>query len=90
MWPKYKSKRKGIVAAPKKKSVKKKSSAKLSVASAGSDVSGAAALLFAGAAVILLGTLQNDNNIQLLLIGFGAALALISAVLLGMAIPKNK
>lgn len=53
------------------------------------DIGGAAALLFAGVCVILLGLLQHDN-LQLLMIGFGSALAFISAVLLGMAISKNK
>ncbi len=53
-----------------------------------SSIGGAAAILFAGTCIVLLGNLQ-EGNIELLLIGFGAALMFVAAVLLGMGINKK-
>ncbi len=52
-------------------------------------ITAAAALLFAGMAGVGLGSLQTQGNLELFLVGFGAAFIFIGAVLLGMSI-KSK
>ncbi len=56
----------------------------------GGIIFAATGILFAGACVILLGNLQEYENIQLLLIGFGAALLVLGGVVLGLAIRPTK
>ncbi len=53
-------------------------------------VNAAGAIIFGGAAVGYIGYLQPEESLKLVLIGFGCALALIGAVLLGMAISPAK
>lgn len=45
----------------------------------------AAGILFGGGAVVLLGIIQEQENLQLLLVGFGAALLVLGGTLVGMA-----
>lgn len=52
-------------------------------------VGAATALLIAGLAGVGLGSLQTQGNLELFLVGFGAAFIFIGAVLLGMSI-KSK
>ncbi len=47
-----------------------------------------AALLFAGGAVALLGCLQDNDDIKLLLVGFGAALLVVGGALTGTMLQK--
>lgn len=68
----------------------KKVSRKISVSSDTNSVAAASAILFAGAAVVLLGNIQGQDNIKLLLIGFGAALLVFGGVLLGAATKPSK
>lgn len=50
-----------------------------------SSLVAATSILFAGTAVILVGNIQYQDNIKLLLIGFGAAMLVFAGVLFGMA-----
>lgn len=68
---------------PTKKTTKK--TTRKSTSGEVSPVMSAAAILFAGSAVILLGIIQTRDNIELLLVGFGAALLVLGGVLLGIA-----
>ncbi len=65
-----------------KKSTKKRTS---NSNQSGSMILSAAAILFAGALIILLGNLQSLSNLKLLMVGFGAALLVFSGALLGIA-----
>ncbi len=67
----------------KKKAAAKKKTNALDLKT--SEVGGAAAILFAGAAVILMGSMQ-EGNLALVMVGFGSALAFVAAVLIGIAI----
>jgi hypothetical protein len=51
-----------------------------------SPVTAGAAVLFAGAAVTVLGLIQNQDNVKLLLVGFGSALLVLGGVILGLCI----
>ncbi len=51
-------------------------------------ISAGAATLFAATAVILVGNLQNQENLQLLLVGFGTCLLVLGAVILALATKK--
>ncbi len=73
---------------PAKKS--KKTVKKSSVNEQTNRIGAAAGILFAGAAVALLGTIQEQDNIKLLLIGFAAALLVLGGVVLGMATQSVK
>lgn len=68
---------------PAKKAVKKTTN-KATTNEVSPTLSGSA-ILFGGAAVILLGLMQSADNLQLLLVGFGAALLVLGGALLGMA-----
>lgn len=73
--------------ATKKKSTKKNGSK--SLAQADNKIVAATALVFAGACIGYIGTMQGQET-ELLLLGFGSALAFLGAVLLGMAISPVK
>lgn len=62
-----------------KKAVRKNSSQDSNVITAASGI------LFAGVAVAIMGNLQDNDDIKLLLIGFGAALLVVGGVLLSCA-----
>lgn len=64
----------------KKAKTTKKSNGDISPVTAGS------AVLFAGAAVVVLGLIQERDNIKLLLVGFGSALLVLGGVILGLCI----
>lgn len=49
------------------------------------NLAAATATLFGGGAVILIGILQSNDDIKLLLVGFGAALLVLGGVLVGMS-----
>lgn len=68
---------------PAKKAVKKTTN-KATTNEVSPTLSGSA-MLFGGASVILLGLMQSTDNLQLLLVGFGAALLVLGGALLGMA-----
>lgn len=68
----------------------KKKTNKRIVNDANGKISAAAATIFGGAAVGYIGYLQPEESLKLLLIGFGCALAMFGAVLLGMAISPAK
>lgn len=51
---------------------------------------GAAAILFGGAAVIVIGLVQTNDDIKLLLVGFGAAFLVLGGVLVGMCTKPYK
>lgn len=65
-----------------KKAVTKK---KTPVAGDTNRLFAAASILFGGCAVILIGIVQGNNDIKLLLVGFGAALLVLGGVLVGMS-----
>ena len=50
----------------------------------------AAAVLFAGVCIILLGNIQGVTNLKLLMVGFGAALLVMGGALLGNAAKTTK
>lgn len=54
------------------------------------NLTAAAASLFGGAVVVLIGTLQRNDDIKLLLVGFGAALLVLGGVLVGMSTKPRK
>lgn len=72
-----------------KRTTAKKSLRKVIPQDAG-NLSAAAATLFGGAAVVLIGTLQRNDDIKLLLVGFGAALLVLGGVLVGMSTKPRK
>ncbi len=56
-------------------------------------VSAGAALLIGGALLGIIGNMQTNDNVKLLLVGFASALLVIAGVVLGMAVsntPKKK
>ena len=63
---------------------------KQSVNSEVANLAAATATLFGGAAVILIGILQNNDDIKLLLVGFGAALLVLGGILVGMSTKPRK
>lgn len=50
----------------------------------------ATGILFAGSCVVLLGNIQEYENIQMLLVGFGSALLILGVVILALAIKPIK
>lgn len=68
----------------KKKAAKKKSNTLQS-----SQMVCAASILFAGVCVILIGNWQDNERIQLLLVGFGSALLVVGGVLSFLATQKK-
>ena len=48
-------------------------------------LTGAASILFGGCAVMLIGIVQTNDDIKLLLVGFGAAFLVLGGVLVGMS-----
>jgi hypothetical protein len=78
-------KQKELFMPAKKAKTTKKSNSEVSPITAG------AAVLFAGAAVTILGIIQNQDNVKLLLVGLGSALLVLGGVILGLAIkPSSK
>lgn len=76
---------------PVKKSIVKKSSkSRTAQADQSQALLSGTAVLFAGAATTSLGWIQDRENIQLLLVGFGAALLIFGGAMLGTAIKVNK
>lgn len=67
---------------------KKSSAKKKTVDTTSSSVAAASGILFAGAAVVILGIIQGQDNIKLLLVGFGAAMLVFGGALLGNAAKK--
>lgn len=64
----------------------KKSSYKRSLTGGESGrLTAAASILFAACCIILVGIVQGNDNIKLLLIGFGAAFLVLGGVLVGMS-----
>ena len=76
--------------AKKSKAVKKSAISKQVLSDDTSKILAATALLFSGSCVILIGNIQSDESLQLLIIGFGAAMLVFGSVILGMAISKIK
>ena len=77
--------------ATKKSSAKSKTAKKVTkktVDTTSSSVAAASGILFAGAAVVILGIIQGQDNIKLLLVGFGAAMLVFGGALLGNAAKK--
>ncbi|MCA9344907.1 hypothetical protein KC946_03660 [Candidatus Saccharibacteria bacterium] len=74
----------------KKVSKTKKSPAKRKSLDDGAAIFAGSGILFAGACVILLGNIQEYENIKLLLVGFGSALLVLGGVILGLAIKPVK
>jgi hypothetical protein len=72
-----------------KKTVSKKTSRKGLPQESG-NLAAATAALFGGGAVALIGTLQRNDDIKLLLVGFGAALLVLGGVLVGMSTKPRK
>ncbi len=71
--------------------VTKKSTAnKRTISDDGSKIMAATALLFSGSCVILIGNIQYDESLQLLIIGFGAAMLVFGSAILAMAISTIK
>jgi len=66
----------------------KKMAKKVSISDNGSLFS-ASAILFAGACIVLLGALQDYNNLKLVMVGFGSALLVVGGSLVSVA-TKNK
>lgn len=50
----------------------------------------ASAILFAGACIVLLGAIQDFDNLTLLMVGFGSALLVVGGSLLGVATKTSK
>lgn len=76
-----------------KKTTTKKTTKKTGAASAGAGSAtllSATAILFAGTSVVLIGMIQDADNITLLMVGFGAALLVIGGALLGSAARTSK
>lgn len=72
--------------ATKAKTTKKKTTVKRAAVSPETGrLTAAAATLFGGVVVVLIGTLQDNDDIKLLLIGFGAAFLVLGGVLVGMS-----
>lgn len=72
--------------ATKAKTTKKKATTKRKgLSPENSRLTAAAAVLFGGVAVILIGTMQENDDIKLLLVGFGAAFLVLGGVLVGMS-----
>jgi hypothetical protein len=75
----------------KAKTTKKSQSSKKSIVPADSrSLLSASAILFAGTCIVLLGAIQNLARLQLVLVGFGAALLVVGGALLGMATKTAK
>lgn len=74
----------------KKVSKAKKSPAKRKSLDDGAAIFAGSGILFAAACVILLGNIQEYENIKLLLVGFGSALLVLGGVILGLAIKPVK
>ena len=62
---------------------------KKSVAPEANRLVSVSSMLFGGGAVILVGVLQSNDDIKLLLIGFGAALLVVSAALASISISNR-
>lgn len=76
--------------ATKKSSAKSKKVTKKSVDTTSSSIASASGILFAGVSVIICGMVQDQDNIKLLLIGFGAAMLVFGGALLGSAAKPAK
>ncbi|MCA9329293.1 hypothetical protein KDA11_01490 [Candidatus Saccharibacteria bacterium] len=61
-----------------------------SITSDTGNISASAASLFGGSAVVLIGILQQNDNLKLLIIGFGSALLVLGGVLAGLATKQDK
>ncbi|MDQ5886048.1 MAG: hypothetical protein QG628_445 [Patescibacteria group bacterium] len=70
-----------------KKSSKTKKSSRYSD---NGSIYSAAAILFAGACIVLLGAIQDFDNLTLLMVGFGSALLVVGGSLLGVATKASK
>lgn len=74
-----------------KKSVAKKSTTnKKMMVDDSSKIMAATALLFSGSCVILIGNIQYDEGLQLLIVGFGAAMLVFGSAIIAMAISTIK
>ena len=50
----------------------------------------ASAVLFAGTCIVLLGAIQDYNNLKLVMVGFGSALLVVGGSLVGVATKTTK
>ena len=78
-------------ASPKntKRSTRQPTKTRTSTINTQPTVSGAA-IVFAGAAVVSLGWIQDRDNIKLLLVGFGAALLVFGGAILAAALKLDR
>lgn len=74
---------------PAKKKTAKKKNTTLQNSLQNSQIVCAAGLLFAGVSVILIGNWQDNERLQLLLVGFGSALLVVGGVLSFLATQKK-